>query len=142
MKKLVIILLILFLSACTDPAVSNGTTDTPEENDIVSYNVNYELTYSPIYEAADRFSFLILSRDNTFSMSVNSCEGVDLLTGTYFIEEDGSALFLVPIDYECLQEEEECDIRGMKFIISNPKELIIVNGIRCISEESIFQVVE
>ena len=139
MKRLIVILLLALLFACTGKENDVITSDEAEENDIISYNVSYELTYNPIYETGDRFSFLILSRDNTFSMSVNSCDGVDLLTGTFFIEEDDKTLILVPIDYECNLEEEECDPRGMKFIINSPTELVIVNGSRCIAEESIFQ---
>ena len=141
MRRLLIILLSLLLSACQVPQSGEEIETQPEENDVVSYNVNYELTYNPIYETGDRFSVLILNRDNTFSMSVNSCDGVDLLTGTFFITDDEAALYLVPLDYECNQEEEECDLRGMKFLINSPEELVIVNGTRCISEESIFQVI-
>jgi len=142
MKKAILILLVLLLGACkTDDKTPDNTGETTD-NDVVSYNVNYELTYNPIYETGDRFSILILNRDSTFSMTVNSCDGVDLLTGTFFIESDNTALYLVPLDYECDLEVEECDVRGMKFIINNQKELVIVNGTRCIAEESIFQVVE
>ena len=139
-KRMIILILILLLCACKEPEVIIDDDQEYEESDIISYNVNYELSYNPIYETGDRFSGLILNRNNTFSMSVNSCDGVDLLTGTFFIEEEEMVLYLVPIDYECNQEEEECDLLGMKFIINSPTEMVIVNGIRCIAEESVFTV--
>lgn len=137
MKKLLISLLAMFLNFGCGPSIP-PEPDFPKEDDVVIYNMPYVLTYNPIYETADRFSTVTLSRKGTFSMSVNDCEGVALLEGTYIIE--GKMLYLWPTDYECDQELEACDLNGIAFTIVSTVKLIISNGLRCISEESEFEV--
>jgi len=130
----------LLLCGCLETTPQEDNNVDIEPDDVVVYNATYELTYNPVYEEGDRFSYLVLSRDGTFSMSVNTCDGLDVLGGTFFIE--GNKLFIVPENYECdLEDEyEECDVRGIVFVIENQNKLVIALGLRCIAEESIFEV--
>ena len=133
MIKILIISLVLLFAACKK-------VEPPPlpQDDVILYNVVYELTYNPIYEAGDRWSYIIFSIDNTFSMSVNSCDGVDAIKGTFFIE--GDDLFIYPENYYCdvSDNNQECDERGYRFVIISQKELVIMIGVRCIAEESVF----
>ena len=140
MKKLIVVLCLIMMCGCVGD--TNQPIDPVSPEDPLLYNVSYELTYNPIYEEGDHFSYLILNRDNTFDFSVNACSDLELLSGTYFIE--GNSLYLVPNNYACdpNSEEEICDVKGIKFIIENRKKLIIVIGLRCIAEESVFEVIK
>ena len=131
---------LVLLSGCIDNNSKTPEIIDMEEDDVIAYNVIYELTYNPIYEDSDRFSYLILSRDNTFFMSVNSCDGLDSIKGEFFI--DGNNLYIVPENYSCdLNDlDEECEVEGIRFIIENYNKLIITIGLRCIAEDSIFEI--
>jgi len=128
------------LSGCVTPEDLPQKLDSEEEvSDVVVYNVTYELTYDPVREESDQYSYLILERDGTFFMSVNTCNGVDAIEGTFTIE--GNELFINPGKYYCNVDdiEDECDPRGFKFIIENPNRLIIDLGLFCIAQDSIFE---
>ncbi len=137
MQRIVTILLLLLLtSACT----TNQTpinNEPPKKVDVITYNQTYNLTHNPITLEGDHVSTLNLSRDMTFSMCVNDCEGISLLQGTYTIEDN--LLILTFPTYECTPDDE-CDKRGVMFEIINPKKLIIKYGLSCIAGESIFEV--
>ena len=159
MRKAVILILTIFcLSGCKSPSAGEKSgkqnpeaQQVEEKAELVTFNQVYNLTFSPInvreaddqddgeeVDLGDPYSYLILLNTGTFSMSVNTCDGVDTLQGDYFIEDQ--MLYLIPEYYYCDLETEECNVRGMKFIINNPRELTIVNGTRCICEGSVFTV--
>ena len=137
--SLSVCLILLVSCSISNPMIpGDNKTEIEEESELVTYNKDYELTYNAITETSDRFSSLVLSRDNTFSMSVNTCNGVDVISGKFYFDED--QLVLVPPLYACDYEVEECDFRGYIFQIKNPNELIILHGLYCIPEESVFTI--
>ena len=139
MKRILSVLLcLLFLLACNKEKEEKPQDIIDEEKDVIFYDVIYEVSYNPVTEEADRFSYIIFARDGTFYFSVNRCEMLDVVGGTFSIE--GDMIYVLPQGHVCDMEDigQECSESGYGFKINSRAELIIQLGYGCIAEESVF----